>query len=178
METQQLEAALNKLATPTCHVLGVFARDQLPKKSTITRFPACLIANTDSASKPGEHWVAFWFESKESTEFFDSYGFHPSYFGFTLTCNNYNTIPIQSMDSSVCGEYSLYYLYMKSQGSSLSHIASLFDPSNPLWNDKQVRKFFTKFFATPSLLSFPSSYSQCCISRKCCISRNSTAPIF
>ncbi len=176
METPELDDILKRFVGSRCNVLGVFAKNKLPNKSEISRFPACLIANTDNANKPGEHWVAFWFESKESIEFFDSYGFHPSYFGFSLSCTNYNTLTIQSLDSSVCGEYCLYYLYMKSQSRSLSQIASLFDPSNTLWNDKQVRKFANKFFGF-SAHSIHSACSQCCISRKCCISRHCTASL-
>ncbi len=174
METQELDDILKRFVGSRCNVLGVFAKNKLPKKTEMTRFPACLIANTDNANKPGEHWVAFWFDTKESTEFFDSYGFHPSYFGFTLTCTNYNTLTFQSLDSSVCGQYCLYYLYMKSQAKTLSQIQTLFDPSNPLWNDNEVRKFSSKFFGTHPL-SVHISCSQCCITRKCCISRHCTA---
>ena len=39
-----------------------------------------MVANTDPSSKPGTHWVAFYFPSKGKGEFFDSYGHPPIYY--------------------------------------------------------------------------------------------------
>ncbi len=166
MNTTQLEAALNKHVASRCHVLGALPKDKVPATRSLTRFPCCCIANTDNSSEKGEHWVAFWFESPESCEFFDSYGFPPSTYNFTHNCNSTNTKSIQSFGSNVCGEYCLYYLYFKSHGQSLFHILSSFDSHTPDWNDHQVRRFVNKFFHV-----YPSSvqFSQCCISRNSCI---------
>ena len=58
--------------------LGVFPADRLP--SRITQFPRGLVANTDPSTKPGMHWVAMYFPDASTSEFFDSYGFPPSFY--------------------------------------------------------------------------------------------------
>ena len=40
---------------------GVFAANRLPKR--VSRYPSAYIVNTDPASKPGTHWVAFYLPS-------------------------------------------------------------------------------------------------------------------
>ncbi len=37
------------------YYLGSFAFDELPK---ITKFPSCLIINTEPRTQSGEHWLA------------------------------------------------------------------------------------------------------------------------
>ena len=73
MNTAQISHALrsNKITGPVFR--GVFAKDQVP--STIL---ACrLRVNTDLASQPGSHWVAFYQEQPEVMEYFDSFGNEP-----------------------------------------------------------------------------------------------------
>ena len=50
---------------------GVFARDNIP---FIISYPCSLIINTDPSTRPGEHWLALFFNSKKEAEFFDSFG--------------------------------------------------------------------------------------------------------
>ena len=49
--------------------LGVFARDKLPslKKN------CCLVLNTHTHEKPGEHWLAIYVDENGFGEFFDSF---------------------------------------------------------------------------------------------------------
>lgn len=54
--------------------LGSFAFDELPK---INKFPSCLIINTQPRTKPGEHWLACYFDKYKNSYFFDSYGQSP-----------------------------------------------------------------------------------------------------
>ena len=58
--------------------LGVFARDELPKR---VKYPSCFILNTQPRSQEGEHWLAIYFDHKRNCYFFDSYGNSPKYFG-------------------------------------------------------------------------------------------------
>ena len=48
--------------------IGVFARDQLPKK---IKFPSSFIINTDKSNEPGEHWLAIFYDINGVCEFFD-----------------------------------------------------------------------------------------------------------
>lgn len=168
MDGEQLLQVLKKHVAPFCNVLGVFPKDKLPPRNSITRYPACCIMNTDKAGQPGEHWVAYWFDSSNACEFFDSYGLAPSAFGFSHTCTHYNTKCIQSYDSNVCGHYCLYYLIRKSRGHSLHYITLPFDSSTPLWNDSQVLKSMSNYL---TCMYECSSCAQVCISRNCSLSR-------
>ena len=46
---------------------GVYASDKLPEK--VDRYPKAFVANVDTSDKPGSHWISFWFESPEQSEF-------------------------------------------------------------------------------------------------------------
>ena len=57
--------------------LGVFPSERLPKQ--VRKYPASLIANTDPASKPEQHWIVMYFPEKTKNEFLDSYGLPPAF---------------------------------------------------------------------------------------------------
>ena len=59
--------------------LGAFAKNEVPTKF---KLPACFIANTQSRNKPGQHWLAFYYDVKGNCYFFDSYGRSPVYYNF------------------------------------------------------------------------------------------------
>ena len=166
MNTSQIDGILKRIVKPPTRFLGVFAKDQLPEPTTITHFPSCLIANTDKASGKGEHWVAFWFDSPYSCEFFDSYGLSPFDYGFSFSCTSFNSRTLQSLTSSVCGQFCIYYLYSRSRGLSLSHIINSFF-SNLGWNDYQVAHFVNKHFGI-SNASLTSHICQSCGPRVSC----------
>ena len=68
------------LKTDKCtrnHFIGIFSRDLIPLKF---KYPACFIMNTQSSKKPGEHWLAFYYDKNGVCEFFDSYGLHPKFY--------------------------------------------------------------------------------------------------
>lgn len=107
--------------------LGVFARDQLPKR---VRGPACFIVNYGRSCGDivhghlnyGEHWVAIVVDAAGAAEWCDSMGQRPdgddyafnftthfeSYLSSTFTKYTYNPIRLQAYGSGVCGQYSLY----------------------------------------------------------------------
>ena len=77
MNTEQIRLIIERDHTTTKKFEGVFAEDLLPRSMNI--YPCGYIVNTDPSSKPGKHWVAFYFTRPEQGEFFDSYG-HPPQF--------------------------------------------------------------------------------------------------
>ena len=107
--------------------LGVFAADRIPK---LISFPCCYVVNTDPAHLPGKHWVAYFHSSPNSHEFFDSYGQHPTLYNLPTYRNlMYNTKSFQSLTSSVCGHYCIFYLYHRCNSISLSRIITTLSKS-------------------------------------------------
>ena len=94
------------------YFIGTFAFDELP---TITKYPSCLVFNTEPRNKSGEHWLAIYFNSNKNSYFFDSYGQSPSFYKIDkyLQQNSaqvyYNKIKIQGL-LPYCGFYCIFFL--------------------------------------------------------------------
>ena len=163
METRQIDGILSRIIAPPSRFIGVFAKDQIPIPNKLTHFPACFVANTGTSNKKGEHWVAFWLETSEHCEFFDSYGFSPLIYGFNVPFTSFNTMSLQSLKSSVCGHFCIYYLYGRSRGLPMSLILNSFSISNLEWNDYQVARFVNKHFGifTPNQAPRITSFQSC-----------------
>ena len=122
---------------------GVFPSDILPK---IEQYPAGFIFNNEPSTEAGMHWLAFYFPEKDQSEFFDSYGFPPEFYtpNFTKfiknTTRHINTKTLQSLDTAVCGDYSLFYLWHRIRGRSIEKIDQLFTDNTHL-NDKTAVAF-------------------------------------
>ncbi len=97
--------------------LGVFPRDMVPSH----RGDGCLIANTDTSSEKGTHWVAM-YRDKSLGEYFDSYGVVPFANKFLGKNFLHNKTVLQSPYSDVCGHYCLYFLYYRCRGYLLDEI--------------------------------------------------------
>ena len=112
MNTLQIKWALERNAFTKKIFARVFDADEVPE--IIDTFPCGFVANTDPSTEPGTHWIAFYFPSREKGEFFDSYGNPPEHYGFKFykieTCNKHK---LQSLWSNVCGQYCIFYLYIK-----------------------------------------------------------------
>ena len=96
-------------------ILGVYSANNLP--TLPSQRPIGFIANTDPAYYPGRHWVAFFIDTNDTLECFDSYGKPPeilsAYFKpLMLRFKNIvrNKKRVQSAETFVCGQYCLYYL--------------------------------------------------------------------
>ena len=143
MNTTQLERVMGSDPFGKQQFRGVYAADQLPRK--VTQYPSAYIANTDPASMPGTHWVAFYFINKEKSEFFDSYGNPPDFYGknFEQFLKNnsshwtFNHKTLQSLTSKVCGQFCLFYLLHRCRRISNSNITSWFRKDRH-WNDRIV----------------------------------------
>jgi len=133
MNTLQLECALKHVAPG----VGVYAADQIPRGRT-----RGFIVNTQDSSQTGEHWVSFWKDG--GSEFFDSFGQKPGYYGFQST-ESYNTMMLQNPDSDTCGLYTLFYVMLKSRGYTLGQIQKLFGTNTRL-NDYLMYLFASELF--------------------------------
>ena len=151
MYASQLERVMRTDSIGKRQFRGVFAADRLPR--TVPQYPSSYIVNTDPASKPGTHWVAFYFPNKDQGEFFDSYGQTPEFYhrAFENFLNHnsyrwtYNRIALQSLTSNACGQYCLWYLLHRSRGISIARTLGYFRKDKD-WNDRMVKTFIYNRF--------------------------------
>ena len=147
MNSSEIERALRHEFSTKDLFVGVFAADQLPQEK---EFPGGYIANTDASGQNGEHWGAFYCE-KGVIECFDSFGAKAgSYSPFIdkWLDGEYQVMQkekIQSVDSTVCGQYSMFFILLKCNGFSYQDILSVFT-TNRTVNDKFVCKFINNYF--------------------------------
>jgi hypothetical protein len=104
--------------------LGAFPCDLTPK---IHSLPSALILNLDKSQKPGSHWVALYFTTKGTCEYFDSYGRKPNKNIEKYIKNNskkyiYNNTCVQDLWTTSCGQMCLYFLLWRCKGIPFTHI--------------------------------------------------------
>lgn len=128
MFSHQLQQIVQRDVRTGSQFLGVYAADELPE-----RMPpqTMAIVNCCNRYKPGGHWLALFQNSNETLEIFDSFGLNPNVYNLRdkLPLSSviaYSAKQLQSIDSTVCGQYCLYYCYKKARGSALSDIVSIF----------------------------------------------------
>ena len=151
MNGQQLENCLKSDRYTSPYFKGVFPSDLLVKQK-IDSFPCGLIANTDPSNKPGEHWVAFYFDSDGKGEYFDSYGAKPKSKRFKSFLNKnskgkyiWNSVPLQSPFSSTCGQFCLFFMTFRARNLSMQEISGFFSKDKAL-NDVEVNEFISTYF--------------------------------
>ena len=120
---------------------------------------ACCILNTDPSFRKGLHWVAVYREPNCPLEFFDSFAFSPATYGFHFPASSIsNQITLQASPSAYCGEYCIFFIYLRSVYTcapiSISHALSSSERFNqtclkishlanlPQKRDKIVRDFY------------------------------------
>ena len=126
---------------------GVYACDEL-SSITVNSYPKSYIVNTDPKDLPGAHWIAIYFTDELNAEFFDSYGLHPSNYNNQfirfIERNSvhwiHNKKQLQSLFSTVCGQYCVYYLYNRCRMIPMYSIVNRFE-LDKLRNDQLVYHF-------------------------------------
>jgi hypothetical protein len=139
---------------------GVFPCDQLPYDANL---PINIIANTDPANLPGEHWICISIKKNGRGQYFDSFGLPPlkeEFFNFLeRKCTkgwSYNKVALQNLNSQTCGHYCVLYVIFKCQDLSYKNFISKFN-SNTLENDKRMLAIFKNFSLAKKI---PSSAHQ------------------
>lgn len=221
LATEQVECLLDCLLPYSTHVLGVFPADCVPMRTVTTRplvlqsniasnaeretqLPAsndyCFILNTDPANAPGQHWLAFFYNSRtHKLEYFDSFGLPLSMYTHVNTslsaCRLIDILVrvnsshmLQSLASTVCGHYAVAFIHWRAAHklSSADSFVKLLSHShsNALTRDKYIVKHLhtlaSKHPCCSSLLSgytsaqpHTSHFSQSCCCRSECTRVNS-----
>jgi hypothetical protein len=144
MNTFQIEAILYGDPVTKNYFKGCYARDELP---IVHQYPFCFILNTDPSDKPGEHWLAIYYNEQKQAEFFDPAGFHPvayrlnRYLDTTSTSWKYNKKRIQGLFSHFCGHYCLLYLYARCRSYSLEEFQCFFSNDYDKNDEILIEKF-------------------------------------
>lgn len=144
MNTLTIERRLSRSALTNRYFLGVFPCDRVPR---IHKFPSSLVLNLDPASQAGSHWVAVFALSPHKLYYFDSYGMAPtdcvrkSLQQFSkITRNNHI---FQSLNSTICGHYSMLFIALSSSGMSFENIIRLL-LSKSRYRDNYVKSLVNK----------------------------------
>lgn len=153
MNTLELLSDLSKFAcTKKQSTWGVFALDQLPKEK-ISR-PCLVICNSAKSSHPGLHWNGIYFGAgNKKAEFFDSFGRPPYKKEFRKFIKNnstscvHNDKKIQGNYSTVCGQYSILFLYFRCKNHSMTKFIDEFSAKKSELNDRKIRKMYAQMSA-------------------------------
>jgi hypothetical protein len=119
---------------------GVFSCDTLPE----TNIKGLMVCNTDPHDKPGEHWIAMYFDG-ERGEYFDSFGRPPTkvfkdYLDRHCKYWTFNERQLQSICSRFCGHYCVYYCLLRGSGVEMRRIIDSFTTDTG-FNDTIVHGF-------------------------------------
>ena len=149
MQGFEITQYLNKFPNLKKHYRGIFSIDTLPKFLKIRQF---LICNTDISTGNGLHWFCLLRTSKTSIECFDSLGISSS--KKTILEKNchfrgvkeleFNETPFQSLDSTSCGLFSVYFIIQRIHNLDVSFdelLSDIFDGENKEINESLVHKF-------------------------------------
>jgi hypothetical protein len=105
-----------------------------------------MVVNLEASNRPGSHWVALHFPTRSKVLYFDPYGEPPpkgpirSYLEqFDRVVVYPNPFVVQSLISSVCADYCIYFVHQCAAGRSYEEIlARLGRAGNP---DAYVKTF-------------------------------------
>jgi hypothetical protein len=143
MDSKQISNILNRnIYTKGCFK-GVFSANNIRLYSD--DYPYGLVANTDPKGKPGTHWVAFYFPSHRTVEYFDSLGQPPNEHIQKILDRfskvKVNNQKVQALYETSCGPHVIYFLMNRCAGRSFQSI--LKSLSHP-FSDTHVKIFLSK----------------------------------
>lgn len=126
MNSLQLEQILERDEFTKTKKCFVIARDIFINKNIPA--PSFIICNTDNSDGTGIHWFVVYYEDYNHVELFDSFAL----LSIDETLMNkiislapnmtYNDTVIQGSNSSVCGQYCIIFLLLRSRGHSFHQI--------------------------------------------------------
>jgi hypothetical protein len=123
--------------------LGVYPHDALARLPTPVPGNS-LIMNLAVSSKPGTHWVPFYFTPNESL-YLDSFGVPPDdrsldYLERAGKEIVYNDEQLQEDDSEECGYFAMAMIRCLASGMSMGQTLELFKSQPSLYNERLVKQ--------------------------------------
>lgn len=150
MNTEQLKKTLFDYECMRKTFIEITAINALPKELPST-YPQLYVVNTDPLLNPGKHWVCVIFFNRHKSEYFDSLGRPPRFYGESLqtfiTRNSRESTFIQrrlqSKTSSLCGFYVIFFAVMRiCFRMSIEDVFSVFTSEDPDQNDRFISMYF------------------------------------
>ena len=146
MNTQTLDKILSRNPITKKYYTGCFPSDRIPE---CRHYPCSMVINLDDSKHRGSHWIGIFVKNATHIYYFDSYGDLPHenkhIMKFLSGFKNITrqTAVIQSVVSTACGYYVIFFIYICSLGKSLHYINSLLSKvKNP---DKYVVNYVDKY---------------------------------
>ena len=114
----------------------MYPRDLIPHR--LRPDEKAIVVNTDPHDKPGTHWVCL-YATPPVVEYFDSYGMKPYLPEISNVIHHHQSQPVwnpfdyQALNTTVCGQYCVYYLLQRHKRKKTVQEWMLpFPPSVPL----------------------------------------------
>jgi hypothetical protein len=123
--------------------LGVYPHDKLVKLPNPVPGNS-LIMNLEVSTKPGTHWVPFYFQADQSL-YIDSFGVPPDdrSLAYLERAGNpivYNDEQLQEDTSEECGYFSMAIIRCLAGGKSLAQTLKLFQSHPSMYNERLVKE--------------------------------------
>lgn len=141
MNSEQIDSILQQnCLVSKMNYLGVFPSDRIPHEAVKT-YPCCAVVNTKPHNHPGMHWVCFVKDSHNNGVYFDSYGYPPYNLESVALvldhCNqwDFNNQQLQTLFSTVCGQYCIFFLLHFAKGYTLPHITELLNDAGDTYSN-------------------------------------------
>ena len=151
MDSMQLTHVLRSDRFTRPYFQGVFPSDCL--RHLIPKLPCAVVVNTDPSHRPGAHWVAIFISKNGVGDYFDSYGLPPSatpdiekFLNRHCVQHQSNNVSLQGLFSTVCGQYTVFFLLHRCRGIEITQITGWFT-RQPRMNDEMVNDFITRRFS-------------------------------
>jgi len=132
MNTRQIQRLLRRHPKTAPIFLGAVPSDGIPATDI---FPYAVVINTEPHDDGGRHWVAVFVESRDRVEYFDSYACLPNsnIASFLLRFPHVlrNTERLQSLTSTVCGHYCIFFLTKRCSRRSFAQIVKSLKAERP-----------------------------------------------
>lgn len=134
MDSRQIYSILaNDSHVIQTNFLGVFASNLIPLSSL--KYPCSLIVNTKPITHTGEHWITIIKDENNKGYYFDSFGMSPANFPEASEvlefCKSwdFNDMQLQSLLTTVCGQYCTFFLLHIARGFTPDQIITAINDS-------------------------------------------------
>ena len=121
----------------------VLAADEAIDRDKLV-YPIAVVQNSQALGTVGMHWISWFIATDDDCgEYFDSFGLpiwnYPEIKSPVRYLVKENCYPLQSLFSSVCGQFCIYFLFNRASGVSYQKILEKFKSKR--YNDRLVRDF-------------------------------------